>query len=125
MRKKIIVILLAAVMLNGSTEVHQLFKLPFLVRHYLHHQKENISLSFIAFLKIHYTDKENQNDNDDKEDNELPFKSVGNISHIDIPVIGSMVTSTGRYLQGKNSTYYPEGIPNQRAFSIFHPPRIA
>jgi hypothetical protein len=87
MTKNVIIIILSTLFLNGSTEIHQLWKVPFLIRHYLHHRNEDLSLSFISFLQIHYTDKDHPNDNDDKEDNELPFKSVGNASHIDIPII--------------------------------------
>ena len=117
---------MSALLLNVSTEIHQLWKLPFLIQHYLHHQEEDRSLSFITFLKIHYTDKDHPNDNDDKEDNELPFKSVGNISHIDTPLIVKNFNPTGDYyLADKPSSYYPEGILNHRSLSIFHPPRIA
>jgi hypothetical protein len=126
MGKKVIGIILCALILNGSTELHQLWKLPFLFQHYLHHQKTDPSLSFISFLKIHYTDKDHPNDNDDKDDNELPFKSIGNISHIDTPVIEKKFNPAENYYSpDKPSAYYPEGIPDHRSFSIFHPPRIA
>jgi len=126
MGKKVIIIIMSALLLNGSTEIHQLWKLPFLVQHYLHHQKEDSSLSFIAFLKIHYIDRDHPNDNDDKEDNELPFKSVGNISHIDTPIIAkNFKAAEDNYLPNKPSSYYPEGNPNHRSFGIFHPPRVA
>lgn len=126
MSKKIIIIFLGALILNGSTEIHQLWKLPFLVKHYLHHRNEDPFLSFITFLKIHYTDNDHPNDSDDKDDTELPFKSVGNISHIDTPVLEKKMAATGaHYLLEKPSTYYPKRIPDHRSFSIFHPPRIA
>lgn len=118
--------MLGVLVLNSSTEIHQLWKLPFLFQHYLHHRQEDASISFLSFLKIHYTDKDHPNDNDDKDDNELPFKSVGNISHIDTPIIDRKIISEENYIAAeKPSTYYPEGIPDHRAFSIFHPPRIA
>lgn len=125
MRKKIIAILFSVLILNGSTEIHQLWKLPILVQHYLHHRKEDMSLSFITFLKIHYVDRHHPNDNDDKNDNELPFKSIGNISHLDTPLIEKKIVSAeNNYLPAKHSSYYPENIPDHRPFSIFHPPRI-
>lgn len=117
--------MMSALLLNGSTEIHQLWKFPFLIQHYLHHQKEDRSLSFFAFLKIHYTDRDHPNDNDDKEDNELPFKSVNNISHIDTPlIIKNFKATENHYLADKPSSYYPEGNLYHRSFSIFHPPRI-
>ncbi|HET6769114.1 MAG TPA: hypothetical protein VFH08_17005 [Chitinophagaceae bacterium] len=126
MSKKIIIIFLGALLLNGSTEIHQLWKLPFLVKHYLQHRNDDPLLSFTTFLKIHYTDRDHPDDNDDKDDNELPFKSIGNISHIDTPVLEKQIAATGNYcLPEKLTTYYPKGIPDNRSFSIFHPPRIA
>lgn len=126
MTKKIIIIFLGALVLNGSTEIHQLWKLPFLVKHYLNHRNEDSSLSFLTFMKIHYTDKHHPNDNDDKDDNELPFKSIGNILHIDAAVLEKKIAAMGNYyLPGKPSPFYPHGIPDHRSFSIFHPPRIA
>ena len=125
MGKKFIVILFGTLILNGTTEFHQLLKFPFLIQHYSHHQVQNPSLSFIAFLKIHYTARDHPDDNDDKDDNELPFKSIGNTSHIDTPVIEKKIAITNYYSAVKPSTYYPEQIPDHRSFSIFHPPRIA
>ena len=126
MSKKIIAILFSVLIINGSTEIHQLWKLPLLVQHYLHHQNEDASLSFISFLKIHYTDRQHPKHNDDKNDNELPFKSIGNISHLDTPLIEKkIVNPENNYLPAKPSSYYREKIPDHRSFSIFHPPRIA
>ena len=124
--KKIRIIFMGLLMLNGLTEIHQLMKLPFLIKHYIDHHEENTSLSFIDFLKMHYTDKEDPNDNDDKEDNELPFKSTGNTSHTDTAVIEKRISADCNfYLHEKLYTYRSEGIPDQRSSSIFHPPRIA
>jgi hypothetical protein len=126
MSKKIIAILFGVLILNGSTEIHQLWKLPLLVQHYLHHRNENQSLSFITFLAIHYTDTHHPSDNDDKKDNELPFKSIGEISHLDTPLIEKRtVDAENYYLPAKPSSYYADDVPDHRAFSIFHPPRLA
>lgn len=125
MVKKVLVLLLGVLILNGATELHQLLKLPFLVQHYRHHRNEDSRLSFIAFLKIHYTEKHHPNDNDDREDNELPFKSTGNITHVDTPVIEKRITADFNFpLEEKSTIYYPEGVPTHKSFSVFHPPRI-
>ena len=124
MVKKIFALMLGVLILNSATEIHQLFKLPFLIQHYLHHRNEDSSMSIVNFLKIHYSDGQHPNDNDDNEDNELPFKSVGDVSHIDIPVLEKRITAYSNiYQREKPISYYPEGIPAHRSFSIFHPPR--
>ncbi len=125
MGRKVIIILSAILILNGSTEIHQLLKLPFLVQHYFDHRKEERGLSILAFLKIHYTDKDHPNDNDDDEDNELPFKSIGNIFHIDMPVIEKRITISTYHFNANPCAYYSDNIPDHRSFAIFHPPRIA
>ena len=126
MPRKLIVIFLSFVILNASTEIHQLWKLPFLIQHYFHHQKEKPTLSFITFLKIHYTNKDHPDDNDDKDDNALPFKSVSNISHTDLPVLEKKNTVEEYfYFLQRPSAYFPEGFPQHRAYAIFHPPRMA
>jgi hypothetical protein len=125
MIKKILVLMLGVLILNSATELHQLLKLPLLIQHYIHHQSKDPSLSFLAFLKIHYTDPQHPNDNDDREDNELPFKSIGSISHLDTPIMEKrVVVDFNLFVPEKSTNYNREGIPKHMSFSVFHPPRI-
>ena len=125
MAKNILVILFSALLLNASTEIFQLLRFPLLIQHYFQHKQKDSSLSFIEFVKLHYSVNDHPNDNDDNEDNRLPFKSGGDISHIDTPVIEKRVEAREIfYLLKPTSTYYCERIPNHRSISIFHPPRI-
>jgi len=125
MGRNILVILFSALLLNASTEFQQLLKFPLLIQHYLQHKQKDSSLSFLEFVKLHYAAKDHPNDNDDNEDSKLPFKSGGDISHIDTPVLEKRV-ETGEiiHLQKTTTTYYSERIPNHRSIAIFHPPRI-
>jgi hypothetical protein len=77
----------------------------------------------VDFLKIHYT----KNHPVDNEDNELPFKSDGNISHLDIPLVMIKEVSEKIFTptSGKILTAYPEGILSHKSFSVFHPPRLS
>jgi len=125
MFKKTIVLTLGVLILNSTTEFHQLLKIPLLIQHYMHHRGENTSISFLEFLKIHYTDTQHPNDNDEREDNELPFKSIGNISHVDTPIMQKAAAlDHNLFIKEKSFAYYPEGFPSHRSFAIFHPPRM-
>ncbi|HEV8505843.1 MAG TPA: hypothetical protein VGQ53_10600 [Chitinophagaceae bacterium] len=125
MTKKLLAIVLAVLVLSGSTEIQQLLRFPLLVQHYLQHRNKDASLSFIEFIKLHYAREEYPNDNDDNDDNRLPFKSAGDISHIDVPVIEKRVDNVEIFsLEKRPPAYYPESVPDHRSFSIFHPPRI-
>ncbi len=73
--KKTIAILMLISFVTASTELHQLFKLPGLVSHFIQHQKEDNSISLIEFLKMHYD--LNSNHNGEHQHENLPFKSHG------------------------------------------------
>lgn len=123
--KKIITIILAVLLLNGVTELHQFLKLPLLLQHFLHHRMEDPSLSLLEFLKIHYTTNQHPADNDDKEDNELPFKSMGTIQHTDTPLTikKEINTSAPVFVNSKYTICHPEGKPCHHSNSVFHPPQ--
>jgi hypothetical protein len=77
--KKTIAIFLVAIYLLATTQLSELFKLPLLVQHFNEHKQENLSLSFIDFLKIHYAHGSTKVADYD-EDMKLPFKSVSTIN---------------------------------------------
>jgi hypothetical protein len=122
-----ILILLSFLLLNSTTELHQLWKLPLLARHYREHCKKEPTLNFFAFLKLHYSNQTGHNDNDESRDRELPFKSTGTLAHTDISDFTKKVTlpSYSSTNCPVANTYHPEGIVCKKAFSIFRPPRFS
>ena len=81
-------------------------------------------MDLFAFLQLHYT-ANHPEDNDDDDDNELPFKELKATGHVDtlvtmnkadhrscpvFPVITEPIT-------------HPEGMPLHRANAVFHPPK--
>lgn len=124
MRKPVLIVTIV-LFLNSSTELHQLFRLPFLMEHYRHHNNQDPSISFISFLKIHYTSS-HPDDKDDNEDNQLPFKDASNINHTDIPIINSKdFPAIAFEYRSVKEAYRPVYIPDQRPDSIFHPPQAS
>lgn len=57
----------------ATTEAHQLLKLPVVFQHFVEHQQEDNSISFLQFLDIHYLHG-SPKDADYDRDMQLPFK---------------------------------------------------
>lgn len=108
------------------SEAHQLLKIPVLMQHYKEHKKENPRISFMAFLKMHYSGIFVV-DSDYSRDNQLPFRTADCLSftvNFDFP---------------PQQEWKPEisecckeyGSPNERQMpfiplsDIFQPPRFA
>lgn len=123
--KKLILIILPVLFLSSSTELHELIRLPLLLEHYGQHRSSDPGLSLLDFLKIHYSG-DHPNDNDDNDDNELPFKSDGSLTHIDSPVTFHREPGEKQvfFVTGKPAIQYTEELPDDNPFSIFHPPRF-
>ncbi|MBN8673565.1 MAG: hypothetical protein J0L56_05500 [Chitinophagales bacterium] len=124
--RRYLLIISSVLFLNCTSELHQLFRIPLLFRHFRDHQAEDPSISFSGFLKLHYTGHHPQ-DNDDEEDNQLPFKYPGNTQHTDTlpPFAKEANENLVIYSFIVNTTLYPEGNLCKRSFSIFHPPRYS
>jgi hypothetical protein len=125
MRRHIFIIS-AFLFISSATELHQLTRLPALVKHFHHHRSEDPSMSLFGFLKLHYSD-DHPADNDDNEDGQLPFKSPGTITHIDIPIqaLSELTIDTLFWHVNKPECLHPEGAPTHISYSIFHPPQAA
>ncbi|QJB33088.1 hypothetical protein HF324_17535 [Chitinophaga oryzae] len=72
--KKATAIILLLVYLFGSTDASQLLKFPLLVEHFKKHKQENVHMTLLTFLKLHYVD-EQPFDDDYLQDMQLPFKT--------------------------------------------------
>lgn len=116
--------ILAVIFLFSSTELHQLVKLPDLVHHLQEHRDTDPSMTLLAFLQLHYT-ADHPMDNDDDDDNELPFKDLNTIGHLDSPVVMARLEqrTCPEFLVISTPIVHPEGIPLHRTFAVFHPPK--
>ncbi len=124
--KRTLIGIWALLFLSSSTELHELAKLPVLLGHYSQHHAQDHTMTFFDFLKLHYL-AYHPNDNDDKNDNNLPFKSMTDLMHVDIPVLYPPEEAGKLFFFHalKLACKYTEGIPVKTSFSIFHPPRLA
>ena len=120
--KFIFAILLSFIIVCHQTPVMQFLKFPVLVEHYKKHKKLDRD-SIVEFLKEHYT--AGHNDDDQSEDNKLPFKS-GNLQDIGNAVVVNFANFdfSLNYDVPVNSLLRNLNIPQNHPFSIFHPPRV-
>jgi len=108
----------------STTELHQFLKLPVLLKHFQVHKKQDKSLSLLDFLVLHYS-QDHPIDNDDSDDNQLPFKNFEAIYHVDITIIPFRY-ETEELLSASPEIirpYHPEGVPCGRSYTVFHPPQ--
>lgn len=123
--KKFLLLFFSASLLFGSTELHEVLKLPFLLAHFREHRSETPLLTIMEFLRIHYTSGQHPDDNDDKSDKQLPFKSEGTIQHLDAAVIFKKVSVTP--LESKKIEHIPDLRTSpvcKLSSDIFHPPQF-
>jgi hypothetical protein len=108
------------------TELKELYRVPLLIEHFMKHKNENGSMSMIDFLKLHYVG-EKQNDNDDQEDQQLPFKTVYENTGSSF-FSGEHYFITGTIVSQKVPFYnniYSAKVPVNFGNSLFRPPRLA
>lgn len=122
--RKSATIITAFIFLFSATELHELVRIPFFIGHYFHHQHGNSSLSLAGFIQLHYQ-PDHPADNDDGEDQQLPFKSGIDSLKTDITntLFSQPVADNDFSFCEKVISFYPEGVPRHRPHVIFHPPR--
>ena len=117
-----VTIFLLVLMVSIQTPVGQFFKLPFLIEHFIKHQKQD-GVSLFGFLQDHYSP--DHNDADVPEDEQLPFKNITFYS-IGYAIVPGVIKSTVfRKLPADKKVISPESCTRQQHLgSIFHPPRV-
>lgn len=123
MGKALTYIILVLIMAQ-ETGLDQLAKLPTLFSHFNQHQRRDQRVSFIDYLAMHYCGND-INDDDDKEDMQLPFKRVElRITQtFTLPEIQTVIR--GQYVKFIRREY-PEHqqlhFPDPGATATFRPP---
>lgn len=125
--RKILIISFLSIHLLGNTEIGQLFRLPILISHFFQHHRQDPSISFFAFITIHYLGDDGTSADDDI-DKKLPFHNSGQntISIAYTPMVKE-ITSTDIFLHELNE-YYSQifvGTGRKHVHQILQPPRVA
>jgi hypothetical protein len=112
------------------SELHQFLRIPVLIQHFVEHRRQDPSISFLAFLNLHYI-HQYVIDEDYQRDNQLPFRHVDccaaniNISW-ECPA-NTVVQLPARTTETKNEfiVYDEEHHSLLSVADIFQPPRCA
>lgn len=127
--KRLTAILLMSIYMFSFVEFHQFLRIPVLIQHFVEHQQQDPSISFMAFLKLHYVG-EIVVDGDYQRDNELPFREtdccvITNTISCECPnTIIEIATNTEEI----NNEFVLNDEDNHSLISvadIFQPPRAA
>ena len=126
--KKFIAILFLSIYLISLTELNQLVKLPLLVEHFIEHKEKDGNLSLIAFLNMHYSQTDVQ-DNDHDKDMQLPFKShdgcINSITIAFIPNNFEGLSTKPTFTETRSfSVYHEEFLQSTFLSSIWQPPKF-
>lgn len=127
--KRLLTILLLLIFLTSGTELYQLFKLPFLVEHYLKHKEQDRSISLFDFLALHYKGGIKY-DEDYDSDMKLPFKTC---CHGESSVINAVVPQYKTPLPVKvcfvlKNEFYLSNVsylPSSYLAAIWQPPKFS
>lgn len=127
MLKKLIAIFFLIIYVISATEIHEFFKLPNLVAHFIEHQTEDKSTTVIDFLVNHYTSNDD-GDGDKTKDMQLPFKSDhdgGNISNTGFNSFNNVqLAIKSAPIESKiYNTYSSDFISSAYLSSIWQPPK--
>ncbi|WP_072783748.1 hypothetical protein [Flavobacterium haoranii] len=123
--KKIIAIFLITIFLCANTSIGQLLKVPNLLEHYKEHQKKvaTSSISFVQFLKLHYSKKF---ENNQEEHQNLPFKTFDNVTSVfTISFINLQIQLIKSIITCKQKFFYNKSFKSKLVISIWMPPKIA
>lgn len=124
MRRAIGFILLFS-FISSISELHEVFKLPELLKHYQAHCSKAPDLTFLQFLSRHYAAEEEGKSGTEHE--KLPFKSQDEYCHM--PAIKALPAEE-EALISEVHTFFLNNLPADEQFishelsSIWQPPKL-
>ena len=126
---KSLAILLAVVFLTGSViDLHDLSKLPYMIKHYQQHKNKAKAFSATDFFDLHYGQKAEQHDKQEHEQHKgLPFKSH-DCTALHANVVfqkfqPSLISTAGFIISYSN--FYQSTFFSSYIQSIWQPPKLA
>jgi hypothetical protein len=127
--KRLAGILIISVYMLSFAEVHNLLQIPILVQHFKEHKKEDPSINFWAFIKLHYEGPIVVDDDYDR-DRQLPFQSTDCCTVISVagicecPQLSHMEIIVPVESPRQFSPYKEANKPHFTPIAVFQPPRF-
>jgi len=121
-------ILLAIIFLTGSViDLHDLSKLPYMIKHYQQHKNKESAFSVSEFFELHYGVKAQQHDKQEHEQHKgLPFKTHDCAAlHANIvfqKFQPRIISSSCQVISYSN--FYQSAFSSSFIQSIWQPPKI-
>lgn len=103
----------------------EFFKIPFLITHYFDHKEESDAMSFGAYLLLHYVNESHElQDNDYREDHQLPFKTH-EVIHLQIAPLSKNLqfSFVHEYSNFDYDQHYEIGLPVSDGSDFWNPPK--
>jgi len=125
--KRTISIIVLAAFLSSTTELHELFKVPHLIFHYLTHKAEQKNIGLAEFIHIHYEHDHDDTHKDEHHDKGcLPFQGEHQCSLNTITAISHPADEFFTPLAEKNAVpaLYSPTYSSSFLSSIWQPPKI-
>ena len=127
MLKRFSIILLLLVTLFSQTELHQVVKLPALVRHFMEHRAAKSDMSLVDFIVMHYMHGSPKDDDYDK-DMQLPFKTAECAASITLDIIPAQPYPALQPVAFINKTYPSlnnSSVRFNHTADIWQPPKFS
>jgi hypothetical protein len=125
--KRIFSIIFFLVYLTAYGEGHQLMRIPYLVKHFKVHQQNDPDMAFAKFIKIHYL-QPIQVDDDFQQDQQLPFRTIDCnmlFASFCYTAPATIDIKLPEFTTEKTFTSLIVFIPEYKTFGVFQPPRYA
>ncbi|MBS1760629.1 MAG: hypothetical protein JST23_10955 [Bacteroidetes bacterium] len=127
--KRLLAIFFLFTFLSANTAFGEVLKLPMLIHHYMEHSNIENKISFIDFLKEHYTNLAKHGDSTQHHHEKLPFKTIdSNLSHV-VSVAPKIQFSIAKILYPCDNiiipVYQDDDCSNNYLNSIWQPPRLS
>jgi hypothetical protein len=125
---RIVAIFLGLLVSLGSiVDLHDLSKLPYMIKHYQQHKNKEYAFSFADFLDLHYGGKAEQHDKQEHEKHKgLPFKTHDCTAFHPSSVLQkfepSLLSSFG--LTFSYSNFYQSVFCSEFSQPIWQPPKL-